>query len=183
MTIEVHPEWSPLGASRFMELVDDNFFDDMLFYRAIEGFLIQFGVAATPEVHNRWDGKRFPDEPKGDFPKGTWKKGMLSYAGGGKNSRSCHLFITLSPAGSDNNYGLGGADHETVFAVVTDGIDVLDRINKEYGDQTLSMQHEMGQKGSQIMAEKFPNLDKIKHCAKVKSRMGTPLPAHVHDEE
>ena len=35
MTIEVHPEWSPLGASRFMELVDDNFFDDMLFYRYV----------------------------------------------------------------------------------------------------------------------------------------------------
>jgi len=69
------------------------------------------------------------------------------------------------------------------FLLFFSGLDVLDAINKEYGDQTLEMQHQMGQQGSQIMAERFPNLDKIKHCAKVPSRMGTPLPAHVHDEE
>lgn len=45
----------------------------------------------------------------------------MSYAGGGTDSRSCHMFITLSPAGSDSNYGLGGANHETVFAMVIDG--------------------------------------------------------------
>ena len=31
--IEVREEWAPLGAQRFLELVDDNFFTDIAFFR------------------------------------------------------------------------------------------------------------------------------------------------------
>jgi len=43
LTIEVHKDWSPLGAERFLELVQDNFFTDIAFFRCVEGFLTQFG--------------------------------------------------------------------------------------------------------------------------------------------
>ena len=35
---------SPNGVDRFVELVKDGHFTDMLFYRVLPGFLIQFGV-------------------------------------------------------------------------------------------------------------------------------------------
>eukprot|EP00040_Diaphanoeca_grandis_P012360 m.62685 g.62685 ORF g.62685 m.62685 type:complete len:238 (-) comp23187_c0_seq1:539-1252(-) len=174
LTIEVYPDWSPLGAERFLQLVDDNFFENMLFYRAIDSFLIQFGVAATPEVHARWDGKRMPDETN---PGILWRKGVLSYAGGGTNSRSCHMFITLTQPGVDVNHGLGSAHHETPFARVMDdgiGFNVLDAINKEYGDRTLNHQHELGQKGNQVMADLFPNLDKIHSCFRIQQPQQLP---------
>jgi cyclophilin family peptidyl-prolyl cis-trans isomerase len=46
----VRPDWSPLGAARFFELVDEGFFTNMLLYRAIEGFLVQFGVSSRSDL-------------------------------------------------------------------------------------------------------------------------------------
>eukprot|EP01051_Picozoa_sp_SAG22_P000269 SAG22_NODE_6_length_41368_cov_49.702222_12_plen_186_part_00 len=44
-TLELDRSQAPLGFDRFMQLVDDkeNFFEDMLLYRTIKGFLVQFG--------------------------------------------------------------------------------------------------------------------------------------------
>lgn len=36
--LTVHPDWAPLGAARFRELVDVNFFDSVRFFRTISGF-------------------------------------------------------------------------------------------------------------------------------------------------
>ena len=43
LTIEVHKDWSPLGAERFIDLVRDDFFTDIAFFRCVERFLTQFG--------------------------------------------------------------------------------------------------------------------------------------------
>jgi hypothetical protein len=34
--IKVHPEWAPLGAERFLELVKDHYFDNNRFFRALK---------------------------------------------------------------------------------------------------------------------------------------------------
>lgn len=39
--IEILPEWSPLGAERYLELVADNFYTDIPMYRSVSGFLTQ----------------------------------------------------------------------------------------------------------------------------------------------
>ena len=38
--MEVHPDWAPLGAARFEELIDDNFFKGARFFRVIDGKLL-----------------------------------------------------------------------------------------------------------------------------------------------
>jgi hypothetical protein len=32
-TVSLHKDWAPLGYARFMELVNDNFFEDQIIYR------------------------------------------------------------------------------------------------------------------------------------------------------
>lgn len=168
--IEMHPEWSELGVQRFLELVRDDFFTDMLLYRAIPKFLIQFGVAADPAKQAKWNSQRFPDESTKLFPAGSWEHGMLSYAGAGSDSRSCHVFITLANDADGKNHQLGTAKHEAPFAKIIKGLDVITRINFEYGDNTIGDQGEFAEKGNAWMLDKYPNLDRIKRCKVGKRR-------------
>eukprot|EP00959_Pyramimonas_sp_CCMP1952_P276597 5781732-Pyramimonas_sp.AAC.2 len=46
----VHPDWAPLGAERFLELVKTGFFNNVGLTRVVQGFLVQFGIAAEPAV-------------------------------------------------------------------------------------------------------------------------------------
>jgi hypothetical protein len=48
--IEIHPEWAPQGAQRFKELVEDNYFTNCKFFRAIKNFMVQFGMHPDPKV-------------------------------------------------------------------------------------------------------------------------------------
>ncbi len=52
--VEVNPEWAPLGAERFLTLVDNGFYDDARFFRAIDGFVAQFGIGADPKFNAEW---------------------------------------------------------------------------------------------------------------------------------
>src|ERR1039457_2878426 len=38
-TVEVHRDWSPLGADRFYNLVKNKFFTDTAFFRYVPGFI------------------------------------------------------------------------------------------------------------------------------------------------
>ncbi len=58
-TIEVHPEWAPLGAERFAELVaTPGFFDGVRFFRVVKGFMAQFGIPAKPAMAKEWKDKK-----------------------------------------------------------------------------------------------------------------------------
>jgi len=159
-TITLKPEDSPQGVSRFLELVDDKFFDDMLMYRVIGGFLVQFGVAAHPEEQAKWQDATIEDEPNRE----PFREGTLSFAGGGVNSRSCHLFVALGPNGAQ----LGHAPHETTLGHLdAAGIATFKRVvsNHEaagYPD-TGELQGALVEQGNDAAAN-FPKLDYIKTC-------------------
>ena len=36
-SLEIHPEWAPLGASRFLELVEAKYYDGGSFFRVLKG--------------------------------------------------------------------------------------------------------------------------------------------------
>ena len=57
--------------------MSSGFFTDMLLYRVIPGFLIQFGVAADPKVQAKWQNDKIPDEPNLH----KFRGGTLSFAG------------------------------------------------------------------------------------------------------
>eukprot|EP00966_Prymnesium_polylepis_P276579 6389970-Prymnesium_polylepis.1 len=95
----------------------------MLFYRVLPGFLIQFGVAADPAQHAKWDWypgpngeKIWPCPPLADEPnRAEFRAGSISFAGAGENTRSCHVFIAMEPYGSKV---LGSGPHETTIGFV-----------------------------------------------------------------
>jgi peptidyl-prolyl cis-trans isomerase A (cyclophilin A) len=106
ITIEVIPSWAPLGAARFLELIDDNFFTDIALFRCVPRFLAQFGISDNPE-RKHWHNDVIRDDPSLNL---GIHKGYVSFAGSGPNSRSTHIFIAYE----DLDF-LGKAPWETPF--------------------------------------------------------------------
>jgi len=161
-TLRLFPAWSPLGVARMLELVEAGFFDDQVLYRVIPGFLVQFGVAADPSVQAKWNDKRIKDEPH----KHKFEHGTVSFAGAGADSRSCHIFIAMSPQGLN----LGSALHEAPLGKIVHGIEFLDTLQKHYraaGYRDLtSLQGQIGAQGN-AAAAKYPKLDRMLQCRRV----------------
>jgi len=126
--LEVHRDWSPLGAQRFIDLVEDGFYDGAPWFRVIEGFVAQCGISADPEKNLKWGEDTFADEPvvKGNEP------GYLAFGKSGlPDSRSTHIFINYR----DNS---GGLDPQgfSCFAKVHTGMELATDLHKcEWNDQ------------------------------------------------
>jgi len=106
--VDIFPEWAPVGAARFVSLVDSGALDGQAIWRAHRGFLVQFGIPATHEL--RRYVSRLPqlsDDPSHRIP---FVDGTLSFAGSGADSRSYELFLSLG-----GQPGLGRAPWETPF--------------------------------------------------------------------
>jgi len=160
--VEVHNNWAPIGASHFLELVADNFFTDIALFRCVPKFLAQFGISADP-AKKHWHNKVIKDDPHQDELKHGLKKYQMSYAGGGKNSRSTHLFIAY-----EDLPGLGKSDWEVPFGIVTEGRETIDAWYTGYGDMPPwgkgPEQGKIHNRGNQYIHEEYPLTDFIKSC-------------------
>ena len=126
--VEVHPEWAPIGAARFLGLVEASFFDGAAFFRVIPNFMAQFGLAADPVATAHW-GAHLADDPVVQ----SNTRGMISFATAGPGTRTTQVFINFK----DNSR----LDHDgfAPFARVVDdpahrGMQVVDRFFSGYGE-------------------------------------------------
>ena len=125
ITIELFEDEAPNTVANFVRLVEDKFYDGLKFHRVIEGFVAQGG------------------DPKGDGTGGPGYQikcecdeiearrhfvGSLRMAHSGKDTGGSQFFICLSRTSI-----LDGK--HTVFGRVTDGIEVLDRLSRNYTDR------------------------------------------------
>ena len=62
VVIEVHPDWAPRGADRFKELVEAGFFDDVAFFRVVNGFMAQFGISDDAEMNKKYRNMPLKDD-------------------------------------------------------------------------------------------------------------------------
>ncbi|MCA9624054.1 MAG: peptidylprolyl isomerase [Myxococcales bacterium] len=152
--------WAPHGADRFYNLVKIGFFDDVAFFRAVKGFVVQFGIHGDPEVAKVWSNSNIePDEVKESN-----KSGYLTFAQAGRPAgpgmtaaaRSTQLFFNLKD--NTNLDGMGFAP----ICKVTEGADVVTKIHTGYGERAGRDQGNIQHKGNPYLREKYPALDYIK---------------------
>ena len=149
--VEVHREWAPKGADRFHELVTAGFYDECRFFRVVPGFMVQWGMNGDPSVYAKWKDKEFADDPV----KKSNTRGMMSFASRGPNTRTTQLFINFA----DKNARLDGLGFAP-FAEVVEGMEVVDKINSQYGENP--QQPSIEAKGNEYLNARFPKLDYIK---------------------
>lgn len=155
-TVEVTRDLAPNGADRFYNLVRSGYFKDLAFFRVISGFMCQFGIHGDPKVATAWRSAQISDDPV----KGSNVRGAITFATAGPNTRTTQLFINFG-----NNATLDGMGFSP-FGKVTDGMDVVDKINAEYGEGAPRGrgpdQGRVQKEGNAYLKKDFPNLDYIK---------------------
>ena len=158
-TIEVTRSLSPNGADRFYNLVRSGYFKDIAFFRVIPGFMCQFGIHGEPGVSAKWREASIPD----DAVKGSNTRGAITFGTGGPNTRTTQLFINFGDNSRLDSRGF------SPFGKVTEGMDVVDKINGEYGegppDGRGPSQRRVQAEGNAFLKKDFPNLDYIKSAS------------------
>ena len=155
-TVEVIRSLAPNGADRFYNLVRSGYFTDVAFFRVIPGFMCQFGIHGDPAVSAKWREANIADDPV----KGSNTRGAITFATAGPNTRTTQMFINFG-----NNIGLDGQGFSP-FGKVIEGMDVVDKINSEYGEGAPNgngpNQGRVQLEGNAYLKKDFPNLDYIK---------------------
>ena len=150
--VEVHRDWAPIGADRFYNLVKAGFYDDVRFFRVLEGFMAQFGMSGTPSVQVIWGNQRLTDDPV----KQSNKRGYITFANAGPNSRSTQVFINFA-----DNTGLD-TQNFAPFGQITEGMDVVDKLYSGYGRTNVPNQGRITTEGNVYLNKEYPKLDYVK---------------------
>ena len=154
----VRPAWSPHGASRLRELVEAGFYDDVAFFRVLDGFVAQFGISGDPETASAWREQPIPDDPV----VASNTAGTISYAMAGPGTRTTQLFVNLA-----DNTRLDEMGFSPVGEVV-DGMDVVRSLYAGYGEGSPRGsgpdQGRLQQRGNEYLREEFPGLDYVKRA-------------------
>ena len=159
--VEVHRDWAPVGADRLYNLVKAKFFTDSAFYRFVPGFIVQFGIPASPAVTKAWENATIKDDPV----KESNKKGTITFAKPDlPNHRTNDFFINLRDNGSSlDSQGFAP------LGTVTEGMDVVEGLYSGYGEMkgmgptaNGPDQQQVQMQGKPYLDKNFPKLDSIK---------------------
>jgi peptidyl-prolyl cis-trans isomerase A (cyclophilin A) len=157
--VEVHRDWSPSAADRFYNLVKLGFYDDVRFFRAVDGFMVQFGISGDPAVNAKWQEVGIPDDPVKQSNKRTF---VTLAQRNTPNSRGTQVFINYG-----DNSRLDGMRFAP-FGQVVQGMDVVDSLYKGYGEGApMGAGPDQGRiqaEGNAYLDTAFPKLDAIKHA-------------------
>ena len=155
--VSVHRAWAPKGADRFFNLVTMGYFDNAPFFRVVSGFMVQFGINADGAVNAKWRTAVIADDGPGGHSN---SRGMITFATAGPNTRTTQFFINYGDNGRLDGMGF------TPFAVVAQGMDVIDNLFKGYGEGAPMGagpdQNRIQMEGNAYLRQGFPKLDYVK---------------------
>jgi len=117
--IELFGDKVPVTVGNFKKLVDEGFYNGLIFHRVIPNFMIQGGC---PHGTGRGrPGHSIRDEFHPDLKHNS--KGILSMANAGPNTGGSQFFITVAPTPwLDRKH--------SIFGKVIQGMDIVDEISK-----------------------------------------------------
>jgi peptidyl-prolyl cis-trans isomerase A (cyclophilin A) len=160
--IQVNRAWAPHGADRFYNLVKNGFYDNVRFFRVITGFMVQFGVNGDPALSAHWRGANIPDDPV----KASNKRGMITFATAGPNTRTTQVFINFADNSSLDGQGFAP------FGQVVSGMKVVDALNAEYGEGAPRGrgpdQGRLQREGNAYLAKSYSRMDYVKKASIVR---------------
>ena len=161
IVIDVRRDWAPRGADRFFTLVEARYFDDSRFFRVVADRWAQFGIAGNPAVAKVWRERPIPDDPRIE----SNTKGAVAFAFAVPNGRTTQVFFNLR----DNSEAL---DKEPFapFGRVSQGMEVVDALNSEYGETCgggirAGKQAPLFERGNAFLDEACPRLDRISRAS------------------
>lgn len=123
ITLQLYSD-KPITTENFKSLVQKGIYDETIFHRVIDGFMIQggdptgtgYGDPRIPNIKDEFTGKQQNN------------RGTIAMANAGPNTGSSQFFINLV-----NNNFLDGK--HPVFGEVIQGMDVVDKIAKVQTDK------------------------------------------------
>lgn len=122
--IELYPELAPNTVNNFISLVQDGYYDGLIFHRIIEGYIIQSG----DPLKNNYGTPGYTI--KGEFKSNGFKnrlrhtKGVVSMARGPQyDSAGSQFFITVQDAEMLNG-------SYAAFGKVIEGLDIVEAIGR-----------------------------------------------------
>src|SRR5688572_15508798 len=116
VTLELYDDAAPKTVGNFKKLAGEGFYDGVIFHRVIKDFMIQGGDPTG--TGSGGPGYTFEDEINDH----KVVRGALAMANAGPNTNGSQFFVVTTPEAP----WLDGK--HTVFGQVTDGMDVIDRI-------------------------------------------------------
>jgi cyclophilin family peptidyl-prolyl cis-trans isomerase len=171
--VEIYPEWAPIGAEQFRKIIEAGVYNEARFFRVVPGFVVQWGIPGDPELAGAWGNRTIKGEPiKTSNVRGTLTYAMLS---GNLDSRTSQVYINLV----DNTERLDHLGFAPIGKVVQ-GMDVVDAINAEYGQEPDQSMIET--RGNAYLKEYFPRLDFIKQGV-ILGHVATPGEGAVEGSE
>ena len=153
IVMECTRAWAPNGVDRFYNLVRIGYFDDIAFFRAVKGFVVQWGIHGDPKVSAAWRSANIPADP----PKQSNKRGFVTYAmARSPDTRSTQLFINFGDNSNLDSMGFAP------ICQVAEGMDIAEKLYAGYGEEITELQGEIQFKGNAYLRSKWPKLDYVK---------------------
>jgi peptidyl-prolyl cis-trans isomerase A (cyclophilin A) len=156
--VEVHRAWAPAGADRFYNLVKNGYYDECRFFRVLDSVMAQTGIHPAPQIQTAWDSATIKDDAVHERN----RRGTVSFATAGPNSRTTQFFINLRDNRGFDRIG------SAPFGQVTSGLDTVDALYSGYGDGPPRGrgpdQSQIRAQGNAYLTKDFPKLDYVRRA-------------------
>ena len=154
ITVVLRRAWAPHGVDRAYNLARAGYFDDSRFYRVVDGFVAQFGLAGDPAIARVWRQERLPPDAR----RVANTRGTVSFAQFTPTDRTTNLFINLR-----DNPRLDSLGFAPIGRVVK-GMAVAERLYAGYGERPMAQANTTRLYGeaNAFLDARYPKLDRIR---------------------
>ena len=161
--IELDPEQAPITTKNFLDYVSERHYDGLIFHRVIPGFMIQ-GGGMDAQLKEKKGKAPIKNEAANGLKNdvGTVAMARTNVV----DSATSQFFINVKNNDFLNHRGTSPAEYGyAVFGHVIEGMDVVEKFYKAYGERTTREQGAIAEGGNAFLRERYPDLDYIKKAS------------------